>query len=216
MKKSNIVAIASALMLALFIAAAYFYDSQQARLKSEQLAQNGEALIKFHSPKTGNSSARVTIVEFMDPACEACRQIHPFVKDLLRKYQPKVKLVVRYAPFHHGSDTAVKILEAAKKQGQFWEVLDIMYQSQSDWANHHSPNPEMIWNYLEYHKYDVATLKQNMASGAADTIIAIDLADAKALGVDKTPTFFVNGKALPSFGLEQLETVIKSEIALHY
>jgi len=216
MKKSNLVLIASGLMLIIFIAAAYFYDSQQTKLKNEQLAQNSSALIQFHSPKTGNPKAKVTIVEFMDPACEACRQFHPFVKDLLKKYKNKVKLVIRYAPFHHGSDVAVKILEAAKKQGQFWDVLDVMYKSQSDWANHHNPNPEMIWNYLEYYKFDVLALKANMDDAVATKIIGIDLADAKALGVDKTPTFFVNGKPLTSFSLEQLETLIRSEIALHY
>jgi len=214
MKKSNLVAIASVLMLIIFVGAAYLYDTQQT--KNEQLAQNNNVLIQFHSPKAGNPNAKVTIVEFMDPACEACRQFHPFVKELLKKYKREVNLVIRYTPLHKGSDDAIKILVAAKKLGNFWDVLDVMYKSQPDWANHHNPNPEMIWKYLEYYKFDVAALEQNIDETAASRILELDLADARTLGVDKTPTFFVNGKPLPSFGLEQLESLIKNEIAIHY
>ncbi|HID37783.1 MAG TPA: disulfide bond formation protein DsbA [Ghiorsea sp.] len=164
----------------------------------------------------GNPSAKVTIVEFMDPSCEACRSFHPLVKDTMKKYKGKVKLVIRYAPFHHGSDKAVEMLESARKLGKFWDVLDLMYGTQQGWAAHHNPQPELIWEYLAHYKFDVEALKQGIDKDATAQLIAIDLADAKALDITKTPTFFVNGKPLPSFGYEQFQKLVADEVMAAY
>jgi len=213
MNQKSLVTIVIIALLALFAGAAYWYDAKQLEEKNTLAAANRAALIKFHSPRAGNPNAKVTIVEFMDPACETCAQFHPFVKKLMEKYKDKVNLVIRYAPFHHGSDVAVKILESARKQGTYWGVMELMYESQRGWASHHNPQPELLWQYLEHYKFDVEKIKQGMSDPALDKLIATDLADAKALGVNKTPTFFVNGKALPSFGFQQLEDLVVHEIA---
>jgi len=60
----------------------------------------------------------------------------------------RIKLVLRYAPFHDGADYFVKILEAAGRQGKYWETLEVMYRSQPYWASHHNPRPELIWRLL--------------------------------------------------------------------
>ncbi len=216
MKKTSIIAIAAIVMLLAFMAAGYFYNAQQNQNKAALVSKHNEALIQFHSPRAGNPKAKVTIVEFMDPACETCSQFHPFVQELMEKYKGKINLVIRYAPFHQGSDYAVKILEAARKQGMYWGVLELMYESQPTWASHHQPQPELLWQYLAYYKFDVAQLKKDMNDPAIAKIIQIDLADAKRLGVTQTPTFFVNGKPLPSFGFEQLQNLVESEISNNY
>ena len=63
-------------------------------------------------------------MEFFDPSCEACRAFYPIVKSLVNSSFGQVRLVVRYAPLHQGSDTAVKILEAAREQGKYWQALE--------------------------------------------------------------------------------------------
>jgi len=83
--------------------------------------------------------AKVYIVEFMDPACETCAAFAPFVKQMMADNPGKIKLVLRYAPFHDGADYFVTILEAAKKQGKYWETLDAMFKSQPYWASHSNP-----------------------------------------------------------------------------
>ncbi|MDX8383445.1 MAG: thioredoxin domain-containing protein [Ghiorsea sp.] len=216
MKKNYAVALAILLMLAGFAAASYTYHNQQKVTQTARIAQHNHALEKFHSPRAGDPNAKVTIVEFMDPACETCSQFHPLVQSLMKEHKGKIKLVIRYAPFHQGSDVAVKILEAARKQGTYWGVMELMYESQSGWASHHNPQPEILWKYLEHYKFDVPALKKAMHDPAIDKIIAIDLADAKLLGANKTPTFFVNGKPLPSFGFQQLQTLVEEEIAATY
>lgn len=216
MNKKSFLFIVLGLMAVLFAGTAYMYDTQKAEEKTALATANSAALEQFHSPRAGNPNAKVTIVEFMDPACETCSLFHPFVKELMKRYDGKINLVIRYAPFHHGSDVAVKILESARKQGTYWGVLELMYETQQGWASHHNPQPELLWQYLEHYKFDIATIKQGMNDPAIDTIIKTDLADAKRLGVNKTPTFFVNGKPLPSFGYEQLQTLIEQEIAAQY
>jgi len=216
MKKNHIIALATIVMLTIFAAGAYLYMSQQRSAQTDIASQYSDALIKAYSPRQGSPDAKVTLVEFMDPACETCRQFFPFVESLLKKHKGKVNHVVRYAPFHPGSDDVVKILEAARQQDVFWPVLEMMFGTQPYWASHHQPRPEVLWKYLEHYKYDVVKLKADMNDPLIAKHVAQDLADAKRLGVTKTPSFFVNGKPLTSFGYQQLETLLEAAIAEHY
>jgi protein-disulfide isomerase len=216
MKKNHIVIAAVLVMSLLFVVAAYFYNAQQTETRNKLAAQHAKALIPFHAIKKGNPNAKVTIVEFMDPACGTCKQFHPVIKDLLKKYPDKINLVVRYAPFHPGSDQMVAILEAARKQGKFWSVLDLMFESQEFWAINHQARPELFWPYLEGYGFDVAQIKQDMRDPSIGKIIEQDLADGELLGATKTPTFFVNGKPLSSFGYDQLMSLVQSELEANY
>ncbi len=218
MNQKSMIFIAVGLMLVLFGGGALWYDSQKAAEKTAAATANSEALEQFYSPRMGNPDAKVTIVEFMDPACETCSAFHPFVKSLMKQHRGKVNLVVRYAPFHPGSEQTVKMLEAARKQGMnvFWDVLELMYDTQEGWASHHNPQPEKLWEYLAYYKFNVARLKNDMKDPAFEKIIATDLADAKKLNVRQTPSYFVNGKPLPSFGHKQLQALVESEVAANY
>ncbi len=216
MNKNYLLIGAAVLMAVIFAIAAYLYNSQQAQTQIQAASQNSETLTRSYSPRIGNPDAKVTIVEFMDPACETCRQFHPFVKQLMDKHDGKINLVIRYAPFHPGSDLMVKILEGARKQDKFWEVLDLMFDTQPQWASHHNPQPQVFWSHLEQTGFDMARLEQDMLDPAILKIIEQDLADGKLLGANKTPTFFVNGKPLPSFGFQQLEGLVNTEILANY
>jgi len=216
MKQSHFTIIALLLMAVAFTAATFFYNAEQSQMQNERTQQHSEALIRDHSVKAGNPAAKVTIVEFMDPACETCAQFHPFVKQLMNNHSGKINLVIRYAPFHQGSDKMVAILEAARKQDKFWQVLELMFNSQAQWASHHKPQPDLFWNVLERSGFDVARLRQDITNPAIMKVIEQDLADGRLLGADKTPTFFVNGKPLPSFGAEQLRTLVNAEVSANY
>jgi len=216
MKKNNLVVLAVALMVAAFASAAFLYNSQQSQSQENRTKDNSDALIQTYSFRMGNPDAKVTIVEFMDPACETCKHFHPFVKDLIRKNSGKINLVIRYAPFHKGSDYMVKILEAARKQHKFRQVLDLMFETQSVWASHHNPQPELFLDILERKGYDIARIKKDMQNPAIQKIIDQDLADGARLGANKTPTFFVNGKPMPSFGYNQLRELVNTEVTANY
>ena len=128
----------------------------------------------------------------------------------------KIKLVIRYAPFHDGADYFVKILEAAKKQGKYWETLDIMYKSQRWWASHSNPQPQLIWKFLPKVGLDIERLQKDINDPAIAKLIEQDLDDAKTLNVKKTPGFFANGKPLQNFGYQQLQQLVQTELNANY
>jgi protein-disulfide isomerase len=210
--KQKSIFIATAVILAiLFAVGIQIYRGQQAERAAS--AQNQDALLRFGSPTIGNADAPVHIVEFLDPACETCSAFYPFVKELMAAHPEKIRLTVRYAPFHQGSDQVVKALEAARKQGKYWQALEALLSSQSGWTQHHTARVDLIWPYLEGVGIDIARLKNDMNAPGIAQLIEQDLADAKTLNVTKTPEYFVNGKPLPSFGYEQLQQLVEEALA---
>ena len=212
MKKQNIVLISAVCLIVAFVFGGYLYKSQQAEKLDFMARENASTFVREYSLTLGSDDAKVYIVEFFDPACETCRDFYPFVKNLMAANQGKMKLVVRYAPFHAGSDYFVKILEAARKQGKYWETLEVMFNSQHIWASHHNPQPELIWQYLPEAGVNIEQIKIDMNDPEIAKHIEQDLADVKTLNVRQTPEFFVNGKPLPSFGANQLKELVEAEI----
>jgi protein-disulfide isomerase len=216
MRKKFIVLISSVFLILLFVLGVNIYKSQQAKKYGFIAQENASTFVREHSQTLGSDDAKVYLVEFSDPACETCSKFHPFVKKLMKDNPDKIKLVVRYAPFHDGSDYMVKILEAARKQGKYWETLEVMFKTQLYWASHHNPQPQLIWKYLQRAGLDLEKIRSDMNDPQIAKIIQQDLADAKTLNVKKTPGFFVNGKPLPSFGYKQLQELVESEINKYY
>ncbi len=199
-----------------FVFGSSYYKGKQVEKFGFMAKENASTFIREHSPTLGSDDAKVYLIKFTDPACETCAAFAPFVKQAMAAYPGKIKLVLRYTPFHDGADYFVKILEAAKKQDKLWETLDIMYKSQNYWASHHNPQPEKIWQFLPKAGLDIERVKKDMKDPAIVKIIEQDLADAKTLNVKKTPGFFVNGKPLQEFGYRQLQHLIQSEIKAKY
>jgi len=152
------------------------------------------------------------IVEFLDPACETCRVFYPLVKKMLAENPDKIRLVLRYAPFHNGSDKVVAVLEAARKQGKFWPALEALLAAQAEWAPNHTPQVALVWKHLEGLGLNLEQMKADMTSPAIANVIAQDLADARTLNVTKTPEFFVNRIPLPSFGYEPLKKLVDNAL----
>lgn len=207
---------AAVFLLLAFIAGALVYQNQKSNEAAQAYQRNKSTFVREHSPAFGNPGAKVEIVEFLDPACETCKSFYPLVKKLMADNPDKIRLFVRYAPFHKGSDEVVKILEAAKKQGKFWETLEAVFASQSGWASHHQPQPQLVWNYIGGVGLDLARLRQDIDSPEIERIIRQDVADANTLNVKMTPEFFVNGKPLPSFGADQLKGLVKDALNSAY
>lgn len=213
MKQKTIFIAALVLLAAAFAVATQFYKGQKTEQATQAAAQNREALVRFHSPTTGNADAPVHIVEFLDPACETCAAFYPFIKDIMAANPGKIRLSVRYAPFHQGSDEVVKVLEAARKQGKYWQALEALLASQAGWTQHHTARVDLMWQHLEGIGLDLERLKSDMQSPEIARVIQQDLADVKTLNVTKTPEFFVNGRPLPSFGDRELLTLVQEELA---
>ncbi len=164
------------------------------------------------APIKGAPDAKVTIVEFFDPACETCAIFYPLVNDLIQKHPGKVNVMMRYTPFHQGSDQVVKLLAAAHLQGQFWPAVEILFVNQQSWTRHHAADPERAVALLGSLPLDHARFVHDVNSDNITNIIQQDVADGKTLKVRATPQFFVNGKPLVRFGHQQLVELVEEAI----
>lgn len=199
-------------VVVVFAAGVAVFKSRTNQEVKQAVQTNSDALVRPHSPVFGNPAAKVTIVEFFDPSCETCRTFYPIVKGMVNASFGQVRLVVRNAPLHHGSDTAVKILEAARQQGKYWEALERALAAQPQWASHDRAQPEMIWELIGDIGLDMARAKADAKGPAIDQLLRQDIADMRALKVDRTPGFFVNGTPLREFGEAQLKALVEQEI----
>lgn len=208
MKQKTLFIVAAVGLLLVFFAATWFYSTQKNNQATQLADANRAALVRMHSPTLGKAEAPVVIVEFFDPACETCRAFYPLVKQMMAAEPDRIRLVLRYTPFHKGSDQVVAVLEAARKQGKFWPVLEALLAAQAEWAPHHTPQVSLVWKHLEGLGLDLEKMRVDMTTPEIARVIAQDLDDARTLNVTKTPEFFVNGKPLPKFGYEQLKALV--------
>jgi protein-disulfide isomerase len=209
MNKQLLIASSLLLFAAFYFGGSYLYQKSNVNVSSDKQS----ALVRPTAFVLGNPDAKTTIVEFFDPACETCKSFYPFVKNILKQHPDKLKLVLRYAPFHTDSYYVVAMIEAARLQNKYLEALEVIYKYQDTWASHTgTPNIGLIWSFLPEAGIDVEQLKNDMKKPEIDAIIKQDIADTKTLGVRATPEFFVNAKPLVKFGKIELQALIDSEL----
>jgi protein-disulfide isomerase len=122
------------------------------------------------------------------------------VKNWMAEVPGEIRLSVRHVAFHNGSEHAVKVLEASRKQDKYWETLEALLASQSQWTQHHTVLPDKILPAIADVGLDVERLMEDMNSMEVMLRIEQDKKDAIFLQVSKTPDYYVNGRPLPSFG----------------
>jgi protein-disulfide isomerase len=171
------------------------------------------ALASDHAPTIGDPNAPVHIVEFLDPACETCAIFYQMVKQWLNEVPDKLRLSVRHVPFHRGSEYAVQVLEAARAQDLYWETLEALLATQSQWTQNHTVIPERILPAIEGVGLNMARLETDMNNFDVKVRMEQDKKDAVFLKVSATPEYFVNGRPLPSFGQQQLLDLVREELA---
>ncbi|MCD8544441.1 MAG: thioredoxin domain-containing protein [Sulfurospirillum cavolei] len=187
MNKQLLIASSLLLFVAFYFGGSYLYQKSNVNVSSDKQS----ALVRPTAFVLGNPDAKTTIVEFFDPACETCKSFYPFVKNILKQHPDKLKLVLRYAPFHTDSYYVVAMIEAARLQNKYLEALEVIYKYQDKWASHTgTPNIGLIWSFLPEAGIDVEQLKNDMKKPEIDAIIKQDIADTKTLGVRATPEFF--------------------------
>lgn len=213
-RKTLIVAVL-ALAISAFAAAAWYVTRPKPVADVPSVPpQVAEALIRPYSPILGPKDAPVTIYEFFDPACEACRAFHPIVKDIMAQHGDKVRVAIRYTPFHgEASEIAIRVLEAARMQDRFEPVLEALLQMQPRWASHGNMRPDFILEIAALAGLDKETALTQMQAPDVVAILNQDRADVATVGVRKTPTFFVNGKPVEPFGEAELRALVAAEVA---
>lgn len=213
MQKKTVYLAALVAVLAALVLGTWRYFSSQEDSAQTAATVDRSALVRPHSPSEGPADAPVVIVEFFDPACGTCAMFYPMVKQLMAEHPGRIRLVMRYAPFHTGSDKVVEVLHAAQRQGKFWPALEALLDKQSDWASNHTAKVDLTWKYLQGLGLNMEQLAFDLTAPEVKQAIEQDLRDANTLGVSQTPEYFVNGLPLPSFGFEQLRQLVNEALA---
>ena len=214
-------------VIAAVIGANYYRSAEQnVRITNSNSSGNStnnsinlETLIRPDSPTLGAADAKVTVVEFLDPECESCAAFAPVVKKILKDYEGKIRLVVRYMPLHPNSLSAATFTEAAGEQGKYWQTQELLFQKQPEWGTKHGPSPQpqadvntLFKKYASELGLDTKKMDAAFAENRYSAKLQRDLKDGQTLGVRQTPTFFVNGRKLARFSESDLRALIDEEM----
>lgn len=165
----------------------------------------------------GQGSTGVRLVEYGDYQCPACGAYYLPVKQTVEKYSSLITFQFRNYPLyqiHPNAMAAARSAEAADLQGKFWPMHDLLYENQQVWSAAASPQ-SIFEGFARQLGLDLAKFRQDVKSSTANDRIQADLAEGNKLGIDSTPTFFLDGKKIsnPNPTLEGFSKVLDAAIA---
>lgn len=186
----------SVLTLVLVVGAAFLFGGTSSSSQNVQPIKNTNALIHQDSHEI-NAKSKVTLVEFGDFQCPACGAEYPIVTQLLDSYKGKINFVFRNFPLpqHQNAQAAAEVAEAAGAQGKFFEMYNLLYTNQSTWGETGNAM-DYFTQYAKALKLDMNKFTIDVKSNKYQNKIQKDINDGYAVGVNATPTFFLNGVAI--------------------
>lgn len=159
------------------------------------------------------------LVEYSDFQCPSCKNVH----DILKSFEAsssadfditkKVTLVFRNFPLFQIHDKAylsAYAAEAAGIQGKFWEMSDLLFNNQQSWSASGDPQKEYFIDYAKELQIDVDWFIKDINSSEVKNWVSQDLLEAEQIGIDSTPTFFLNGKKVDVSSFDELKNLLKS------
>ncbi|MGB1310157.1 MAG: DsbA family protein [Leucothrix sp.] len=163
----------------------------------------------------GNPDAKLTLVEYSDFQCPACRAQHQAIRKIWAPIKGSVRFVYRHFPLsniHPHAITAAHYSEAAAKQGKFWELHDMLFDRQGQWSGVKEIKP-VFDGYVEELKLDKVQFAKDLASDEIRDKVASDIQSAKQAQAASTPTLFLNGQLLRDVReADKLKAVIRQAI----
>lgn len=164
----------------------------------------------------GSPTATVTLEEFADFQCPTCAQVHTMMKNIQSTYGSRIKFIYRNFPLtqiHKNADAAALASEAAGMQNRFWDMQNQLYTSQPAWSNSADASAQFA-EYAGKLGLDVEKFKSDMSSMMTRKRVDDDVARARALGINSTPTLYINGKSVPfeQMKIETLRQIIDAEL----
>ncbi|QQM55734.1 DsbA family protein [Rhodococcus pyridinivorans] len=159
---------------------------------------------------------KVQLVEFLDFECESCRALYPVMEQIRSEYAGRIDLGIRYFPIpsHTNSHLAARVVEAAARQGRLEPMYQLMYQTQAQWGESSQSQEKVFWGFAEQLGMDMAVFEREVNDPAVSARVDRDFDAGLALGVQGTPTLFLNGVELPPMPTyEQLKARIDAALA---
>ncbi|NHC22949.1 thioredoxin domain-containing protein [Nocardioides sp. IC4_145] len=214
--QTKVAAVAALALVVLMIAV--FVVAQQRGSEGPQPVSSPEersAVVREDSRILGEEGASgTTFVEFLDFECEACGAAFPIVEELREEYAGEVTFVVRYFPLpgHFNAERAARAVEAAARQGEFEAMYKKMYETQSSWGEAQEPHDDLFRSFAEDLSLDMAQFDADYVSKEVAERVQRDVDDGLALGVQGTPTFYIDGQLFQPQSVEDFDTALKEAI----
>lgn len=153
----------------------------------------------------------VVVVEWSDFQCPACAGVQQTVKEVMDQYEGRAKLVYRHLPLttiHRNAMVGSIAAEAANEQGKFWEMHDMLFQRQGEWAELDDPNEKLV-EYARELGMDEEKFRSDMENEGLRQFVLVDSTEAVKYRIQATPTFFVDGERVE---LSQLSGAIEARL----
>ena len=147
----------------------------------------------------GGANAPAVLEEFGDYQCPPCGAMFPEVERIRQDYGDRVRFVFRQYPLmnvHPHALLAAHAAEAAGLQNKFWEMHHELFAGQDTWSRSHDPTP-LFEDYARRAGLDVDRYRRDLGSPETDARVVADRERGKSVGVESTPTFYLNGRKLP-------------------
>ena len=159
-------------------------------------------------PVKGNAKALVTIVEFTDYECPSCARQHPVLEKIVSEFGDRVRLVVRDFPLsqHANARKAAEAAEAAREQNKYWEYAAVLFRNQADLS------VDKLRQYATDLGLDRARFDASLDSGKFAEKVQRDVVDGHKLGLNGTPTLFINGKRISDNSYETMKAAIEAAL----
>ncbi len=164
----------------------------------------------------GDINSKVVIVEYADFQCPACGLYHPLIKQVEEKFGDSIAVVFRHFPLtqiHQNALISAQATEAAGMQGKFFEMHDMIFETQSVWSDD-SRAQDIFVDYAKQLGLNEEQFLNDIKSKVVKDKIAQSYKVGTKLGVNGTPTFFMNGKKIDNpRSFEEFEALISTELA---
>ena len=165
-------------------------------LKAKDLTDN----VGGSNQMKGKEGATITLTEYSDFQCPACKAYHPILKQVFSDYGDRIIFEYRHFPLrmtHFNAEIAARAAEAAGRQGKFWEMHDLLFENQDTWAelSFQEAGREFA-SYAQTLGLDMTRFANDIDADEVKNIVSADYESGLASGVGGTPTFFLNGKAV--------------------
>ncbi|MBI2617510.1 thioredoxin domain-containing protein [Candidatus Gottesmanbacteria bacterium] len=196
----------------ILLAAIFFFSSSSTPTQPQKA--DSSLLVRADSQKVSSPSATVTLVEFADFQCPACGAYYPILTRLKNEFATDLTFVFRNFPLqqHKNASLAASAAEAAGLQGKFWEMHDILFEKQNEWSESNSAQ-DLALQYAQSLGLNSDMFKKDIESVPVKEKIDQDVKDGFALGVNSTPTFYINGEEIENpRSYEDFQTLIKAAI----
>jgi len=214
-KEGKIIWLIGLVTVAIIGVGVYFLSKPPASQTGSGNKVDQSILIREDSAVKKAPGEKAVLVEFGDFQCPACALYAPIISQIAKDFENELTLVFRHFPLsqHKNALPSSFAVEAAGRQGKFWEMVDVVYKNQNEWSVSSKPN-DYFDKYAKELGLNLEKFKTDSDSKEVRDKVQSDYADGALLGVNSTPTFYLNGEKIRApRSLDEFKSIIASAIS---